>query len=290
MSEMMDSLSRYPMRIVLGLLALAVLASMTLTVVPETQQGLILRYGDIQRVVNRYQPNESFGRTGAGLVFRVPFIEQIELIDKRVLGVELDRQEVLSTDQLRLQVDAYARFRITDPEQMYESIRSEDRLRDQLRSLLGTTLRNELGKRTFASLLSPERGQVMTNIQTALSREAVRYGAQVIDVRINRAELPEGSPRDSAYDRMRTAREQEARAIEAAGYREAQLIRADADAAAARIYARSFGADPAFYAFYRAMQSYQQTFLGEGAGEATFVLPPGRGYLSEFNSGGGPAR
>jgi modulator of FtsH protease HflC len=286
MSEFFQTIARYPLRLLFGLLAIAVLLSMTVTVVPETQQGLILRYGQIERVVNGYTQRENFGRTGAGLVFRIPFLEQIELIDKRVLGVELDRQEVLSTDQLRLQVDAYARYRIINPERMYESIRTEARLGDQLRSLLGTTLRNELGKRTFQSLLSPERGQMMAAIQTALSREAARYGAQVIDVRINRAELPQGSPRNSVYGRMQTAREQEARAIEAAGYRDAQLIRGEADGRAARIYADSFGQDPQFYAFFRAMKSYEQTFLGEGAGDTTFVLPPGRGYLEEFSAGG----
>jgi membrane protease subunit HflC len=286
MNAIVETMTRYPLRWLFGALGIVVALSMTISVVPETQQGLILRYGQIERVVNRYTPRENFGRTDAGLIFRVPFLEQIELIDKRVLGVELDRQEVLSTDQLRLQVDAYARYRIIDPEQMYESIRTEERLAAQLRSLLGTTLRNELGKRTFQSLLSPERGQMMAAIQQALSREARRYGAQVIDVRINRAELPAGSPRDSAYGRMRTAREQEARAIEAAGYRDAQLIRGEADGRAARIYADSFGQDPDFYAFFRAMKSYEQTFLGEGAGEATFVLPPGRGYLEEFAAGG----
>lgn len=286
MNAMTDMITRYPLRWLMGLLGFVVLLSMTVTVVPETKQGLVLSYGEIQRVVNGYRENERFGTTGAGLAFRIPFVEQIQLIDKRILGVNLEKQEVLSTDQLRLQVDAYARFRIVNPEQMYESIRSEERLRGQLRSLLGSALRNELGKRTFASLLSPERGQMMAAIQQALNREASRYGARVIDVRINRAELPEGTARDSAFARMRTAREQEAQAIEAAGYRDAQLIRAEADASAARIYAQSFGKDPQFYAFYRAMQSYVQTFLGEDAGETTFVLPQGEGYLDQFSGGG----
>ena len=286
MNAMTDMITRYPLRWLMGLLGFVVLLSMTVTVVPETKQGLVLSYGEIQRVVNGYRENERFGTTGAGLAFRIPFVEQIQLIDKRILGVNLEKQEVLSTDQLRLQVDAYARFRIVNPEQMYESIRSEERLRGQLRSLLGSALRNELGKRTFASLLSPERGQMMAAIQQALNREASRYGARVIDVRINRAELPEGTARDSAFARMRTAREQEAQAIEAAGYRDAQLIRAEADASAARIYAQSYGKDPQFYAFYRAMQSYVQTFLGEDAGETTFVLPQGEGYLDQFSGGG----
>ena len=121
----------------------------------------------------------------------------------------MDQQEVLSTDQLRLQVDAFARFRITQPDVMYRTIRTEDRLRDQLKTILGSSLRNELGKRTFAALLSAERGEVMENIQTALNREAKKYGAEVIDVRIKRADLP-AATLQSAYNRMRSARNQEA--------------------------------------------------------------------------------
>jgi membrane protease subunit HflC len=197
--------------------------------------------------------------------------------------VQLSGQPVLSTDQLRIQVDAYARYRIIDPRKMYETIRTEERLQAQLSNLLSSSLRNELGKRTFASLLSPERGQVMASIQRSLAGEARSYGVQVVDVRINRADLPEGTSRNSAFDRMRTAREQEAVAIQAEGQKQAQLIRAEADATAAKIYADSFGKDPQFYAFYRAMQSYEQTFTGQGAGPTTFVLPPGEGYLSQFN-------
>lgn len=282
--NIVQSIVDHPIRTALGALALAVLASMTFTVVPETQQGIILRYGEFQRVVNGYRDTEQFGRTGAGLVARIPFVEQIQLIDKRVLGVELDNQPVLSTDQLRIQVDAYARFRITQPRRMYESIGTADRLREQLKSLLSSSLRDELGKRTFASMLSPERTQVMASIQQSLNAEAQRYGAVVIDVRINRAELPEGTSRDSVFNRMKTARQQQATAIEAEGQKEAQIIRAEADATASRIYADSFGKDPQFYAFYRAMQSYEQTFTGQDAGPTTFVLPPGEGYLSEFDN------
>ncbi|KZS01421.1 Band 7-like protein, partial [Daphnia magna] len=127
------------------------------------------------------------------------------------------------------QVDAFARFRITRPDQMYRTIRTEDRLREQLRTILGSSLRNELGKRTFATLLSAERGEVMENIQTALNREASKYGAEVIDVRIKRADLP-AATLQSAYNRMRSARNQEAIAIDAEGQKEAQIIRAEAEA------------------------------------------------------------
>lgn len=280
----MDRIRAHPVATSVGAVAALVLASLTFSVVPETQQGLILRYGQIQRVVNPYQPNERYGLTGAGLVARVPLLEQIQLIDKRVLSVALNNQPVLSTDQLRIEVDAFARYRITDPARMYASIRREEALQAQLANLLSSSLRNELGKRTFATLLSPERGQVMENIQRSLERQGRRYGVQIIDVRINRADLPEGTSRNSVFARMRTARDQEAAAIRAEGRRDAQILRADADANAARIYAESFGKDPQFYAFYRAMQSYRQTFLSPDAGQANFVLPPGQGYLSEFGN------
>lgn len=282
--KLIDAIMAHPVRTAIGALALAIVASSTFTVVPETKQAIILNLGQFNRVVNAYQPGQRYGLTGAGLVARIPFLEQVQLIDKRVLGVELDDQPVLSTDQLRILVDAYARFRVVNPRRMYESIGTTDRLRDQLRSLLSSSLRNELGRRTFASMLSPERSQVMTSIQQALSQEATRYGAEIIDVRINRAELPEGDSRDAVFNRMRTARQQEATAIEAEGQKDAQIIRAEADAEAARIYAASFGKDPQFFAFYRAMQSYEQTFTGRDAGPTTFVLPPGEGYLSQFDN------
>jgi membrane protease subunit HflC len=256
---------------------------MSVSIVPETQQAIISSYGKVDRVRNEYRPNERFGETRAGLTFRIPFVEQIQMIDKRVLSVEMDQQEVLSTDQLRLQVDAFARFRITQPDVMYRTIRTEDRLRDQLRTILGSSLRNELGKRTFVALLSAERGEVMENIQTALNREAKKYGAEVIDVRIKRADLP-AATLQSAYNRMRSARNQEAIAIDAEGQKEAQIIRADAEAEAARIYAISYGKDPDFYDFYRAMQSYRQTFQN-GEGATNIILSPQNAYLEKFRKG-----
>jgi membrane protease subunit HflC len=260
-----------------------ILMSMSVNIVPETQQAIISSYGKVDRIVNAYQPGERFGETRAGLTFRIPFVEQIQMIDKRVLSVQMEQQEVLSTDQLRLQVDAFARFRITEPAQMYRTIRTEDRLRDQLRTILGSSLRNELGKRTFAALLSAERGQVMDNIQTALNREAGKYGAEVIDVRIKRADLP-AATLQSAYNRMRSARNQEAIAIDAEGQKEAQIIRADAEAEAARIYALSYNKDPEFYDFHRAMQSYRQTFQN-GEGATNIILSPQNAYLDKFRNG-----
>jgi membrane protease subunit HflC len=280
---MMNSLFQNPMRLLFGVVVLLVILSQSLAIVPEDKQALILRFGEIERTVNRYKPNEDFGRSGAGLVLRVPFTDGIQYIDKRILGVNMERQQVLSTDQQRLQVDAFARFRITNPVRMYTAIRTEDKLQAQLATILGSSLRNELGKRTFATLLSPERGAVMDNIQIALNREANKYGAEIIDVRIKRADLPEGATLEAAYNRMRTARQQEAISIRAEGQKEAQIIRGGADGEAARIYAASFGKDPEFYDFYRAMQSYRQTFLGENnQGGTSIIMSADNEYLKRF--------
>jgi membrane protease subunit HflC len=280
---MTSSLLRNPIYLAIGAIGALILMSMSVNVVPETQQAIISSYGKVDRIVNPYKPGEKFGETRAGLTFRIPLVEQIQMIDKRVLSVQMEQQEVLSTDQLRLQVDAFARFRITKPAVMYRTIRTEDRLRDQLRTILGSSLRNELGKRTFVALLSAERGEVMENIQTALNREAKKYGAEVIDVRIKRADLP-AATLQSAYNRMRSARNQEAIAIDAEGQKEAQIIRADAEAEAARIYAISYGKDPDFYDFYRAMQSYRQTFQN-GEGATNIILSPQNAYLEKFRKG-----
>jgi len=280
-----DRLGRNPVAwAVLGLVVLVALM-MCVKVVPETKQALILRFGKPVSVANRYHPTDQFGHTGAGLLFRIPFVEQIIWIDKRVLDFDMQRQAVLSTDQLRLEVDAFARFRIVNPRQMYVSAGSEKRVGEALRPILGSSLRNELGKREFAALLSPERGQVMDNIQNALARVARQYGAEIVDVRIKRADLPSGTPLESAFQRMRTARQQEARSIEAEGRKQAQLIMSQADADAARVYAESFGKDPDFYNFYRAMQSYRATFGTDGneaSGAASVILSPDNEYLREF--------
>ena len=207
-------------------------------------------------------------------------------VDKRVLDVDMEGRQVTSTDQQRLEVDAFARYRIVDPLRMYIRARSVDGLQNALVPNLGSELRNELGKRPFASLLSPEREGVMDNVRRGLDRVARQYGAEVIDVRIKKADLPTGTPLDSAFDRMRTAREQEARSIRAEGAKTAQIIRAQADADASKIYATSFNKDASFYDFYRAMQSYQTTIVGDGVTKpnpTTVILSPQSEYLKQFS-------
>jgi membrane protease subunit HflC len=244
-------------------------------------QAVVVRTGEPVRVINRFRPNADFGQTGAGLVARIPFLEQVVWIDKRVMDVDMERQQVLSTDQLRLEVDAYARFRIIDPIKMVETAGTTERVAEQLQPILTSVLRQELGKRSFQSLLTAERGQAMKNIREGLDREAREYGAQVIDVRIKRADLPSGTPLESAFARMQSARNQEAITIRAQGEKNAQIIRAQAQADASRTYAESFGKDPDFYDFYRAMQSYDATFAASD-GKTSVILSPDNQYLRQF--------
>ena len=273
---------------ILALVALILMAS-TLTIVPETEQVVILRFENPIRTVNEYRPNEQFGSTGAGLIARMPFVDRLVWVDKRVLDVDYDNQQVLSADQQPLVVDAYARFRVVDPLRMVVTARSEDGVTRALQPLLGTSIRNELGNQPFAALLSPERDQVMDNIQTRLQRLASQYGVEIVDVRIKHADLPDGKPLESALTRMRTQRQQQALTIRAEGAKQAQIIQADAEAEAANIYAVAFNQDPQFYDFYRAMQSYRRTFGVDGSapeGSTNIILSPDNAYLKQFQNGG----
>ena len=281
----MEAIRRHPIAALLVGFFLLITLFSSISIVPETKQGIITRFGKPVRIINRYKDGAQIGEVGAGLAFRVPFVERVDWIDKRVRDIEMDKQQVLSTDQLRLEVDAFARYRVVDPLRMYIRARSTDQFERSLAPILGSQLRNELGKRPFASLLSPEREGVMGNIRRGLDRVARQYGAEIIDVRIKKADLPDGTPLQSAFDRMRTARQQEARSIEAAGLKNAQIVRAQADAEAAQTYAAAFGKDPEFYNFYRAMQSYETTFLGVNGSkpaQTNIILSPNDEYLKEF--------
>lgn len=259
--------------------AIAIIAFlMSAYVVNEEEQVVVVRTGEPVRTVNT--PD---GASGAGLYFRVPIIESVRTIEKRVLDLEMTDEEVLSNDQQRLLVNAYARFRIVDPIRMVERAGTTDGVRTALEPILNSALRQELGRRTFAAMLTAERGSALANVRANLDREARQYGAEVIDVQIKRTDLPEGAPLQSAFQRMESDREREARTIRAQGTRDARIIRAEADAEAARIYAEAFGKDENFYDFYRAMQSYEQSFArGEGRGDSSIILSPDNEYLRQF--------
>jgi modulator of FtsH protease HflC len=283
---MTDFIRRRPLlAAIFGFLVLVVLLS-SVPIIPETKQAVVVRFGKPVRILNRYQAGRPIGSPGAGISWRIPFAEQMVWIDKRVQDVDMQRQQVISTDQRRLEVDAFARYRIVDPLLMYIRAGNEEQLTDQLKPILGSEVRNELGRIEFASLLTPERQGIMDSVRNSLNRIARQYGVEVLDVRIKRTDLPDGTPLAAAFDRMRTAREQEARSIRAQGAKQAQIIQAEADAEAAQTYAASFGKDPDFYDFYRAMQSYRSTFVGDPkdpVAATNIILSPQNDYLKEFS-------
>ena len=173
-----------------GLIALFLVIT-SFPVISETEQVVVVRFGKPVRIYNKYEAGRPIGAAGAGINYRIPFAEELVRIDKRVLDVDMQTQQVLSTDQRRLQVDAFARYRIVDPLRMYISARTESQLQEQLKPILGSEVRNELGKIEFAALLSPERQGIMDNVRTSLNRIASQYGVQIVDVRIKRTDLPD---------------------------------------------------------------------------------------------------
>ncbi|RPF71138.1 protease modulator HflC [Aurantiacibacter spongiae] len=269
---------------IIAVVVLAVALLSSLVIVPETQQAVKIRTGEPVAVINRFDPDEPYGSTGAGLWYRIPLLDRIQYVDRRILDLDMRGETVLSNDQQRLEVNAYARYRIFDPVLFVQRAGSEDQLRNQLEPILTSVLRQELGRRTFASLLTPERGNAMENIRDALDRQARQYGAQVIDVRIKRADLPQGTPLQAAFTRMESDRQEEAGTIRARGERDAQIIRAEAEAQAARIFADAYNKDPEFYDFYRAMQSYRRTFE-TGDGQSSIIMSPDNEYLRQFRGG-----
>lgn len=261
--------------IALGLLVIGLMLSAY--VVPEEEQVVIVRTGNPVGTVNT--PD---GEKGPGFYLRRPFIDRVVRIERRLLDLEMTNEEVLSNDQQRLLVDAFARFRIIDPVRMVERAGTTDGVRTALEPILNSVLRQELGRRTFQAMLTAERGSALDNVRRNLDRQARQYGAEVVDVQITRTDLPE-APLQSAFQRMESDRQREARTIRAQGGRDARIIRAEADAEAARIYAESFGKDANFYDFYRAMQSYDATFASEnGEAASSIILSPDNEYLQQF--------
>ena len=283
---MTDFIRRRPLVSAITAFLLLVLLLSSFPIVPETKQAVVVRFGKPERILNRFEPGRPIGSAGAGLSYRIPFLDQIVWIDKRVHSVDMESQPVLSTDQRRLMVDAFARYRIVDPLLMYIRSGTSDNLRSQLQTILRSEVRNELGRQQFAALLSPERQGVMNDVRKSLDIQAAKFGVNIVDVRIKKTDLPDGAPLQSAFESMRTARLQEARSIRAQGAKQAQIIRAQADADASKTYAASFGKDPQFYDFYRAMQSYQTTFIGDGQDKpapTNIILSPQNDYLKEFS-------
>ena len=271
---------------VLAFVVLVVLLG-SFPIVPETKQAVIVRFGKPVRILNQYEPGQPIGTAGAGITWRIPFVDQIVWIDKRVLAVDMERQQVLSTDQRRLEVDAFARYRIVDPLLMYIRVGTEENLQRAAAPILGRRCATSLASSSSPHCLSPERaGRHGECPQVAGPQRGQYRRARSSTSASSETDLPDGAPLQSAFERMRTARLQEARSIRAQGAKQAQIIRAQADADAAKTYAASFGKDPQFYDFYRAMQSYQTTFIGDPARKSrrrpNIILSPQNDYLKEF--------
>jgi membrane protease subunit HflC len=273
----------------LVLLAVVVVGYSSLFTVRETEQVLVVRLGEPVRVV-----------TNPGLHFKAPFVDTVISIDKRILDLENPAQEVIASDQKRLVVDAFARYRIKDALRFYQSVGSIQAANVQLATLLNSALRRVLGEATFIQVVRDERDSLMGKIRAQLDREAQGYGISVTDVRIRRADLPEQNSQ-AVYQRMQTERQREAAEFRAQGGQKAQEIRSKADREATviiadansqaeqirgqgdgernRLFAEAYGQDPGFFAFYRSMTAYEN---GLKSNDTRFVLKPDSDFFRYF--------
>lgn len=286
-----------------GIVAFAVLVVLanTLFIVDQRQSVLVVRFGEPVRVIN------ALGQGGPGLNVKTPFLDRVIRFDSRNIGLEADQEEVISADQERLVVDAFLRYRISDPLQYYRTLRDDRTAAARLEPLVNSALRQVLGSTTSTNIISGQRAGLMAQTKADVARraQAGRFGIEVIDLRIKRADLPAAN-QAAVYRRMQTARQQEAAQIRAVGEQqkreiiasadkevaitlatateEAETTRGQGDAQRTRIFAQSFGKDPAFASFYRSMQAYD-TALGQG--DSTLVLSPDSSFFRYFERGAG---
>jgi membrane protease subunit HflC len=278
---------------VLAFAALIIVYSALFTVY-QTQQALVVRLGQVVRVVSE-----------PGLNVKVPFIDNVIGIDKRILDLEAPAQEVIASDQKRLVVDAFARYRIADPLRFFQTLGSITGANSQLAILLNSALRRVLGEVTFTHVVRDQRAELMSRIRELVDHEARAYGIEVVDVRIRRADLPEQNSQ-AVYQRMQTERQREAAEFRAQGAQRAQEIRSRADrevtvlvadatskseqvrgegdATRNQIFADAFNQDPDFFAFYRSMQAYEASMK---ANDTRLVLKPDSNFFRYFNNPSG---
>jgi membrane protease subunit HflC len=278
----------------LGLLAVA--AYLTLFTVHQTQQALVLEFGKPKRLV-----------TKPGLHYKVPFIQNVEFFDKRLLDLDSSPQEVIASDQKRLVVDAFARWRITDPLLFYQAVGDERVARSRLGAVLEASLRRVLGSSSFEAVVRDKRDALMQDITRQVNTEAQGLGIIVADVRIKRADLPEANSQ-AIYRRMQTERQRQASEIRAQGEEASRRIRANADRQVTvlkaeatgeserirgagdseknRVFADAFGQDPDFFAFYRSMQAYEGALQ---SGDTRLLLSPDSEFFQYFKNAFGRA-
>ena len=281
---------------ILVLLIVLIIGYSSVFTVGMTEQVLVVRLGEPRAPV-----------TEPGLHFKAPFIDTVIPIDKRILDLENPSQEVIASDQKRLVVDAFARYRIKDALRFYQSVGSIQAANLQLTTLLNASLRRVLGEVTFITVVRDQREALMGKIRDQLDREATAYGIQVVDVRIRRADLPDQNSQ-AVYKRMQTEREREAAEFRAQGDQKAQEIRSKADREATvivaeanssgeqlrgeddternRLFAESYGKDPDFFAFYRSMTAYENGLKGN---DTRFLLKPDSDFFKFFGNPSGKA-
>ena len=261
--------------------------------VKEINQAIVLQFGDPKRVIAE-----------PGLQVKIPFIQNVVFLDRRILSLDPQPEEVIASDQKRLIVDAYARFKIVDPLKFYVSVGDERVARSRLATIINSRLRSVLGKQSLATLLSEDRTKQMAIIQESVNTEAKNFGITIIDVRIKRADLPQANS-EAIYKRMQTEREREAKEFRAKGAemavtitstadkevtvilanakKQSEIMKGEGDGQRNKIFANAFGRDPEFFSFYRAMQAYEKALIG---GDTSLILSPDSDFFKFFGSTG----
>jgi len=261
--------------------------------VKEINQAIVLQFGDPKRVIAE-----------PGLQVKIPFIQNVVFLDRRILSLDPAPEEVIASDQKRLIVDAYARFRIVDPLKFYVSVGNEMVARSRLATIINSRLRSVLGKHSLATLLSEDRTKQMAVIQDGVNNEAEKFGITIIDIRIKRADLPQANS-EAIYKRMQTEREREAKQFRARGAemavtitstadkevtvllanakKQSEIMKGEGDGQRNKIFAEAFGKDPDFFAFYRSMQAYETALIG---GDTSLILSHDSDFFKFFGDAG----
>ena len=273
------------------IILLAATAFFSIFIVKEINQAIVLQFGDPKRIILK-----------PGLNFKLPFIQNVVFLDKRILNLDAPPEEVIASDQKRLIVDAFARFKIVDPLKFYISVGNERVARSRLSTIINSRIRSVLGTQRLQTLLSEDRTKQMSLIQEGVNNEAEKFGIEIVDVRIKRADLPPANS-DAIYRRMQTEREREAKEFRAKGAemaititstadkevtviladaeKESQILKGQGDGQRNKIFADAFGQDPEFFAFYRAMQAYETALIG---GETSLILSPDSEFFKFFGN------
>ena len=275
------------------LVVLGVIAYQSLFVVQEINQAIVLQFGDPKKLI-----------TKPGLQVKIPFIQNVVFLDRRILSLDPQPEEVIASDQKRLIVDAYARFKIVDPLKFYISVGDERVARSRLATIINSRLRSVLGTQSLSTLLSEDRTKQMAIIQEGVNTEAEGFGITIIDVRIKRADLPQANS-EAIYKRMQTEREREAKEFRAKGAemavtitstadkevtvilanarKQSEIMKGEGDGIRNKIFADAFGKDPDFFSFYRAMQAYEKALIG---GDTSLILSPDSDFFKFFGKTG----